>query len=96
MFPLVGSTIVMPFLSFPSFSAASIIARQMRSLTDDIGLNDSSFAQTVASFGPGKPVQPDDRRIADQFENIQRALGHGGPFSQTFLLNLTYPTWQVK
>src|SRR5690348_3174963 len=44
--PLVGSTIVPPGRSAPSRSAASIIARQMRSFTLPPGLKLSSFAHT--------------------------------------------------
>src|SRR6185369_13903229 len=44
--PLVGSMIVAPGFNRPSFSAASIIARQIRSLMLPPGLNDSSFAHT--------------------------------------------------
>ena len=39
-----------PGTSWPLFSAASIMARPMRSLTDDSGLKNSSLASTVASL----------------------------------------------
>ena len=48
VFPLVGSMIVLFGVSRPSRSAASIIARAMRSLTDHNGLKLSSLATTVA------------------------------------------------
>src|ERR1700689_289203 len=51
--PEVGSTIVSPGLSRPDFSAASTIARQIRSLTLPPGLKFSSFAQISASSLPG-------------------------------------------
>ena len=46
--PEVGSTIVPPGFSFPSRSAASIIARPIRSLTEPPGLRNSSFARMRA------------------------------------------------
>src|SRR5258708_26645340 len=42
--PLVGSTMVPPGLRSPRFSASSIIARPIRSLTEPPGLSISSFA----------------------------------------------------
>src|ERR1051326_3741254 len=48
--PLVGSTMVAPGLSFPSRSAASIMLRQILSLTEPPGFCDSSLAQSSASF----------------------------------------------
>src|SRR3954470_3095814 len=49
--PDVGSTIVPPGFSFPSRSAASIIASPIRSLTEPPGLRNSSFASTRAPPG---------------------------------------------
>ena len=46
--PEVGSTTTVSRLSFPSRSSASIIARPMRSLTDDSGLKNSHFARISA------------------------------------------------
>src|SRR6266576_1791058 len=46
--PEVGSTIVPPGFSFPSRSAASIIGRPMRSLTEPPGFRYSSFARICA------------------------------------------------
>ena len=46
--PLVGSRMIVSFLISPRFSASSIIATPIRSLTLLIGLNDSSLASTVA------------------------------------------------
>ena len=48
MLPLVGSMISVSGVRMPSFSAASIIARPMRSLTLANGLKNSSFSSTVA------------------------------------------------
>src|SRR5438270_645431 len=45
--PEVGSTIVPPGLSFPSRSAASIIASPIRSFTEPPGFRYSSFARSV-------------------------------------------------
>ena len=45
VFPDVGSRIVWPGLISPRSSASSIMARATRSLTDPVGLCDSSFAQ---------------------------------------------------
>jgi len=50
--PLVGSTIIVFGLILPAFSAASIIATPMRSLTDQSGLKFSSLATTVARASP--------------------------------------------
>ena len=46
--PLVGSMIVAPGLSVPSFSAAAIIAAAMRSFTLPPGLKNSTFTSTFA------------------------------------------------
>ena len=52
MLPLVGSTMIVSGWIFPSRSAASIIARPMRSFTLPSGLWLSSFAATVAPLLP--------------------------------------------
>ena len=49
MLPEVGSTIVPPGLSFPSRSAASIIAIPIRSLFEPPGFRYSSFASSVGA-----------------------------------------------
>ena len=49
MLPLVGSRMVLPGCSVPSFSAASIIAMAARSLIDPVGLWSSSFAHSRTS-----------------------------------------------
>ena len=49
--PLVGSMISVSSEIMPAFSAASIIARPMRSLTLENGLKNSSFSSTVACPG---------------------------------------------
>src|SRR5712691_2134894 len=55
--PLVGSTIVPPGLSAPRRSASSTMATPMRSLTLPPGLNDSTFAITVAPSGLGRRLR---------------------------------------
>ncbi len=50
VFPLVGSTMVPPGFRRPTFSAASIIATPIRSLTLPPGFMYSSFARTVAGM----------------------------------------------
>src|SRR3954471_18684961 len=47
--PLVGSRIVQPACSFPSFSAASIIEMAARSLIEPVGLWSSSLAHSRTS-----------------------------------------------
>ena len=47
--PEVGSRIVQPGRSSPSFSASSIIASAARSLIDPVGLRSSSLAQSRTS-----------------------------------------------
>src|SRR3954454_16521855 len=47
--PLVGSRMVSPGWSFPSFSAASIIEMAARSLIDPVGLWSSSLAHSRTS-----------------------------------------------
>ena len=49
MLPLVGSTISMPGLRLPSFSAAHIILAPMRHFTELAGLRDSIFAKILPS-----------------------------------------------
>ena len=53
--PLVASTTVCPGRNAPERSASSMIARAMRSLTEPIGLNDSSFANTLTPGGASLP-----------------------------------------
>ena len=69
MLPLVGSTMVAPGLSLPSRSAVSIMFRQMRSLTDPPGLNDSILAHTSASFLPGRASEFNHGSGADQIQD---------------------------
>ncbi len=47
--PLVGSRMVQPGVSRPSFSACSIMWSAGRSLTEPVGLRSSSFAQIRTS-----------------------------------------------
>ncbi len=50
--PEVGSRIVQPGVSRPSFSACSIMCRAGRSLTEPVGLRSSSLAQ-IRTSGAG-------------------------------------------
>ena len=52
VFPLVGSIIVAPGFKMPRFSASSIIASAILSLTDPAGFKYSSFAKITALFTP--------------------------------------------
>src|SRR6266702_5864292 len=69
VFPDVASTIKPPGLSFPSRSAASIIASPIRSFTDPPGLKNSALAYTrvripcVTRFSRTSGVQPMVSRI---------------------------------
>ena len=51
MFPLVGSTMVIPGFSMPDASAAVTIDSAVLSFTLPAGLADSSFAHTSTPFG---------------------------------------------
>ena len=86
--PAVASTTVPPGCRRPSRSAASIIARPMRSLIEPPGFCDSSFRNSV--HGPvSKPRDLHQRRAADQLEHGRRGsvrwgrsawrLSSGGP-----------------
>ncbi len=64
--PLVGSMTTPPGFSVPERSASSIIARQMRSLTEPPGLDCSIFAQTAArgvSSAPSPGVRMATRQV---------------------------------
>ena len=54
----------------PAFSAASIIARPMRSLTLDSGLKNSSFTQHRGPARRNDAVQPDQRRVEGGFDDV--------------------------
>ena len=73
--PLVGSMITDP-LSSPRFSASSIIATPIRSLTLESGLNNSSFAKTVAFRPCRNSVQLHQRRVADGLGDIFKYPAH--------------------
>src|SRR3954453_19836616 len=60
--PLVGSRIVAPGCSEPSFSAASIIAIAARSLIEPVGLWSSSLAHSRPS-GPGHADETQTRGL---------------------------------
>ena len=63
----------------PAFSAASIIARPMRSLTLEYGLKNSSFKSTVACSGGNHAVEFDQRRIERGLDDVRIDFGsrHG-------------------
>jgi hypothetical protein len=70
--PEVGSTIVPPGRSFPSRSAASIIAMPMRSLFDPPGFNCSSFARMV----PGTSAEIRSRRTIGVLPTRSSRVGY--------------------
>ena len=72
MLPEVGSTIVPPGLSFPSRSAASIIASPIRSLFDPPGFMYSSFASRVA----GTSCEIRGSRTIGVFPTRSRTVGY--------------------
>src|SRR6476661_4483293 len=80
--PLVGSRIVLPGRSFPSFSAASIIEIAARSLMDPVGLWSSSLAHSRTSGdgdSDGNPTSgvPPSESTRDE-KRAMRALPGGG------------------
>ena len=86
--PLVGSMIMVSVVILPAFSAASIIATPMRSLTDHSGLKFSSLATTVAFAVADDAAQPDQRRVADGLRDVVvdvPAEGGVGGHSRGFL-----------
>ena len=72
MLPDVGSTIVPPGFSFPSRSAASIIANPIRSLTDPPGFRYSSLARIV----PGTSFEIRSRRTIGVSPTRSRTVGY--------------------
>src|SRR3954470_21209006 len=77
--PLVGSRIVSPGLSFPSFSALSIIEMAARSLMDPVGLWSSSLAQSrTSAVGDrlGRPTRGVPPR--ESTSEAKRAMGFSG------------------
>ena len=80
--PLVGSMMVPPGLSRPARSAASIIGRPMRSLTEPPGLSISILAsrsgwRSAGAEVAGHPADPDERRVADEVEDGLGVLHRG-------------------
>ena len=75
--PEVGSRIVWPGAIAPFSSASSIIARATRSLTDPVGLRDSSFAQIRTPGFGREPLQLDQRRVADRLDDVAVAASAG-------------------
>ena len=75
--PLVGSTMVSPGFKRPSASAASIMERQMRSLTEPPGLRCSHLPQMVAPPSGESLAQLHDRGLAYEVEDaINDGSGH--------------------
>src|SRR3954453_10850968 len=76
VFPLVGSRIVSPGLSSPSFSAASIIEIAARSLIEPVGLWSSSLAQSRTS-GVGDRLGSPTRGVPprESTSEANRAMG---------------------
>ena len=72
MLPEVGSTIVPPGRSRPSCSAASIIARPMRSLTEPPGFRNSSFARS----SPGTSRESRSSRTIGVEPTSSRTVGY--------------------
>ena len=68
--PLVGSMITVSFLSMPRFSASSIIAMPMRSLTLPSGLKNSHFSRMVA----GAPAVTLFRRTSGVWPTVSTML----------------------
>ena len=68
--PEVGSTITVPGRIWPALSAASIIARPMRSLTEESGLKNSHLPSDRRGRRPRpRAVQAHERRRADRLED---------------------------
>ncbi len=65
-----------PVLSRPSRSAASIIARPIRSFTEPPGFMYSSFASIEPRHLAREPVEPHDRRRPDQVEHARVLARH--------------------
>ena len=77
--PEVGSMMVPPGWIKPSFSACSIIARPIRSLTLASGIARFQLADDLARQVLAKAAQPHQRRAADQLTQAVRNLfGHDG------------------
>ena len=75
--PEVGSRIVWPGRISPFSSASSIIERATRSLTEPVGLRDSSLAQ-IRTPGLGlQPLELDQRRVADRLDDVAVATAAG-------------------
>src|SRR6059058_438489 len=72
--PEVGSTIVPPGFSFPSRSAASIIASPIRSLFEPPGFMNSSFARIV----PGTSCETRSSRTIGVFPTRSMIVGYRG------------------
>ena len=79
-----GSRIVAPGVSTPSRSASSIILSAMRSFDEPPGFWPSSLAQILHVGVRRELVHPDERRVADQPEDVvvlrhaSRAAGDRG------------------
>src|SRR3954471_8996281 len=75
--PDVGSTIVPPGFSFPSRSAASIIASPIRSLFEPPGFMNSSFARIV----PGTSCETRSRRTIGVEPTRSMIVGYVRPIA---------------
>ena len=75
--PEVGSRIVWPGRIRPFSSASSISERATRSLTEPVGLEDSILAQ-MRTPGLGlRPLELDERRVADRLHDVAVATPAG-------------------
>ena len=75
--PEVGSRIVWPGAIAPFSSASSIIERATRSLTEPVGLWDSSFAQMRTPGFGREALELDQRRVADRLRRCRRSAPAG-------------------
>src|SRR3954447_13748868 len=77
--PLVGSRIVAPGWSFPSFSAASIIEMAARSLIEPVGLWSSSLAHSRTSAVGDSDGSPTSGVLpSESTSEAKRAMGSPG------------------
>ena len=85
-----GSRIVAPGVSTPSRSASSIILSAMRSFDEPPGFWPSSFAQMRTSGFGRELVHPDERRVADQPEDV--VVLHASPPATAGRIERTSPS----
>ncbi len=70
VFPEVGSMIVAPGESSPSFSAWATMKNAARSLTEPVGFLSSSLAHSRTSADGDMRGRPDERRPAEGVEQV--------------------------